>query len=273
MAGGKADPELIWKPAKTQAVRAESGRLPPGSDEPRAADLLSASDEVTRSLVMSPARRASTYLGLCAWTVLLVAVTRRFGPIHWKWTRVLSLALGYAGASGIATALAIGPFRVALRRRTPISIDLRRDVGIWAGLTTLAHVYFGLQVHRGGRFREYFFAAAPAPLVPRLDAFGVSNYVGAAAAVLVAAVLFASNDASLRRLGGRRWKALQRLTYAVFALMAAHAWIYQSLERRTASVAVAFTALCLAVCAMQACGYVVRRARRGPSEEKRPGTP
>jgi methionine sulfoxide reductase heme-binding subunit len=212
---------------------------------------------------MSLSRRALTYAGLCAWTAAVVAVTRCLAPVHWKWTRVLSLSLGYVGASGIAAALAIGPVNVALRRRIPVSMDFRRDVGIWSGVTILAHVCFGLQVHRGGRIREYFFAAAPAGLTPRFDGFGVANHVGAAATLLVAAVLLASNDFSLHRLGARRWKALQRLTYPVFALMAVHSWIYQWLEHRAATTVAAFTALFAAVCVMQVWGSLDRRSRPG----------
>lgn len=213
-------------------------------------------------IAMSLRRRTLTYAGLCAWTVAVVTVTRCLAPAGWKWTRVLSLALAYVGASGIAGTLVIGPVNVVLRRPNPISINLRRDIGIWAALSTLAHIWFGLQVHLGGRIREYFFAAAPARLIPRLDPFGVANHAGAVAALFVTALLAASSDLSLRRLGAGRWKALQRLSYPLFALTAVHSWIYQLVEHRAAAAVAAFSILFAAVCAMQTWGYLDRRGRR-----------
>src|SRR5919199_1483700 len=63
----------------------------------------------------------------------------------------LSIATGYVALALLALTLAVGPVRALTRRRLPLSIDLRRDVGICTAILGLAHVVLGLQVHFGGR--------------------------------------------------------------------------------------------------------------------------
>jgi sulfoxide reductase heme-binding subunit YedZ len=48
-------------------------------------------------------------------------------------------------------------------------------------------------------------------------------------------LLALSNDLSLRRLGTRKWKSLQRWTYAAVALTIAHGVAYQQIEKRQQS--------------------------------------
>jgi sulfoxide reductase heme-binding subunit YedZ len=67
----------------------------------------------------------------------------------------------------------------------------------------------------------------------RRDSFGFGNYTGALAALIFALLLALSNDLSLRWLKIRRWKSLQRWTYAAVILTAAHAIAYQQVETRT----------------------------------------
>ena len=141
----------------------------------------------------------------------------------------LNTALVLLGAT-----LFLGPANVLLRRPNPVSTDLRRDIGIWSALIGVAHTVVGLQVHFVGRMWLYFIQPLEErgrfPL--RLEAFGFANYTGLLATALLVFLLALSNDLSLRRLGRSRWKAFQRLNYALFSLVVLHALLYQTIERR-----------------------------------------
>lgn len=69
----------------------------------------------------------------------------------------LSTASAYAGLALLIVSLSLGPLNILRNRPNPVSTDLRRDVGIWAGLLGLIHTVVGLQVHMGGNFWLYFF--------------------------------------------------------------------------------------------------------------------
>jgi DMSO/TMAO reductase YedYZ heme-binding membrane subunit len=49
--------------------------------------------------------------------------------------------------------------------------------------------------------------------------------------VIVVGLLALSNDLALRNLKARLWKRLQRLNYALFALVIAHAFFYGAIVR------------------------------------------
>lgn len=105
-----------------------------------------------------------------------------------------------------------------LRRRNPVSTYLRRDAGTWTAIFSVVHVIYGLQVHGPGRLRDfldYFVAPDGSPL---LNSFGLGNWTGLAATVIVVGLLALSSDFALRKLKARSWKRLQRLNYALSAL-------------------------------------------------------
>jgi hypothetical protein len=94
---------------------------------------------------------------------------------------------------------------------------------------SVIHVIFGLQVHGSltiSSIRRYFFVRDG---VPRLESFGLGNWTGLAATVLVIGLLAISSDFALRKLKARTWKNLQRLNYALFVLVIAHAFFYGAL--------------------------------------------
>ena len=64
------------------------------------------------------------------------------------------------------------------------------------------------------------------------DLFGFANYTGLIAALIVVLLLALLNDVSLRVLGRKRWKFLQRWNYAVMVLVVLHITAYQILESR-----------------------------------------
>lgn len=109
-----------------------------------------------------------------------------------------------------------------------MSLDLRRDTGIWAGILGLLHTGVGQCVHLRGRpWLYYVYDKWSEHLVPlRHDVFGFSNFAGLFAALILLAALATSNDASLRALGNGQWKGLQRWIYLCVALAAFHTFGY-----------------------------------------------
>jgi hypothetical protein len=90
------------------------------------------------------------------------------------------------------------------------------------------HMVAGFQVHGppadlGDRVVRYFFAADGRPLT---DAFGLGNWTGLGATVIVVGLLALSSDFALRKLKAGPWKWLQRLNYALFVLVVAHTFYY-----------------------------------------------
>lgn len=142
----------------------------------------------------------------------------------------LSIGTAYPALFLIAAALLLGPLNVLRRKHNPVSFDLRRDVGIWAGISAVVHAAIGLNVHLRGRMWLYFVNVDHSL---RRDAFGLANYTGTAAVLVFLLLLSLSNDLSLRKMGAIRWKSLQRWTYAAVVLTAVHAIAYQRVEGRT----------------------------------------
>ncbi len=175
-----------------------------------------------------------------------------------------SMATAYLGLGLLGITLSIGPLNVLARRRNPISIDLRRDIGIWCGIVSLAHVIVGLQVHMGSMLL-YFFntTGTPPQWGPRLDVFGLTNYAGLASALLIVLLLTLSNDVSFRLLGRDRWKSWQRWNYAVAILVVLHAIAYQVLDRRQLVYLIVFGAIVLTTTVIQWRGFQQKRRQAG----------
>lgn len=172
----------------------------------------------------------------------------------------LSFATAYPALLLLVFTLLIGPWNLLRKRRTPISSDLRRDIGIWAGIWGLAHALVGQNVHLRGRPWLYYVyehrLAGPSGL--RHDLFGFNNFTGVAGTLILILLLGTSNDWFIRRLGTPRWKQLQRWNYLCFAFSAAHAIGYQVMEKqKTAFVVTA--ASCIAITlVLQSIGYSLK---------------
>src|SRR5665213_252236 len=67
-----------------------------------------------------------------------------------------SFATGYPALLLLVITLWIGPWNLLRGNRTPVSSDLRRDIGIWAGIMGIIHTIVGLDVHLRGRPWLYF---------------------------------------------------------------------------------------------------------------------
>jgi sulfoxide reductase heme-binding subunit YedZ len=185
----------------------------------------------------------------------------------------LSTATAYAGLLLLAVTLLLGPLKVFRRVSRPLSDDLRRDFGIWAAIVGVVHTLVGSIVHLGGTVLPYFFYIAgqydPAqlpgfwPLPFRIDPFGIANYTGLLAALLLVLLLALSNDVSMRWLGGRRWKRLQQLSYAIVGLVIVHGILYQRLEDRPRTLVLLFAAMAALIVVGQVLG-AWHRSRRSP---------
>ena len=183
------------------------------------------------------------------------AIESTHAPYRW------SMATAYVGLLYLAATLATGPINLLWRRANPVSTDLRRDLGIWCGLISLAHVVVGLQVHMKSMWL-YFVKEITGPKAWTLrdDLFGFANYTGLIATGVVLILLALSNNLSMRWLGATRWKNLQRWNYVFLLLTALHGALYQVIEKRNAGWRTVFWAMLTLTVIVQTVG-IVRRLR------------
>jgi len=169
---------------------------------------------------------------------------------------LFSIGTAYPALFLTGAAVFVGPLNVLRRAPNPVSFDLRRDLGIWAGILALAHTAIGLNVHLRGRPWLYFIDQHNRL---RHDLFGFGNYTGFIAALLFLMLFAISNDLSLRRLGTQRWKWLQRWTYAAVGLTFLHAIAYQQIEKRQLAYESLVWGMVALVCATQLSGWWSKR--------------
>lgn len=162
-------------------------------------------------------------------SVAILYVTRPYKDVLTR----MSFATAYPAIVLLCITLLTGPLNILRGRGNPVSSDLRRDIGIWAGILSLLHAAVGQCVHLRGRpWLYYVYGPTEKHVGLRHDLFGFSNYTGAVATLVLIALFATSNDWSLRALGTPRWKSLQRWNYAVFLLAALHAFGYQGIEKQ-----------------------------------------
>jgi sulfoxide reductase heme-binding subunit YedZ len=197
----------------------------------------------------------------------LLYITRPFPDVITR----LSFASAYPALVLICLTLLIGPFKLLTRDRVAVSMDFRRDIGIWAGLTGIFHAVVGQCVHLRGRPWLYYVYEnwQKKHLQPfRHDIFGLANYTGLIAALVLLALLATSNDASLRKFGTPGWKKLQRWNYACFGLTAVHTFAYQTgIESQKPLFLGAAVVAVLITLMLQYWGYRLRRAPRTRNAE------
>lgn len=173
-----------------------------------------------------------------------------------------SMATAYVSLVLLIATLSVGPLQTIRGRRVPSSLDLRRDLGIWAGLIGIAHAGVGAFVHMRSPWLYVFEPRGfPESLSFRTDLFGLANYLGLAAVLVLGVLLATSNDRSIKRLRPRRWKSIQRFAYGLVVTVFVHAWVYQVLEDRPTRYVLVVSALALVLGALQVAGVVSRRRR------------
>ena len=176
--------------------------------------------------------------------------------------RRLSTMTGYIAIALIALTLLLGPVNLLLGRRLPVSNYLRRDVGIWAAIISVAHVAFGLLVKHGdGQILGYFLAANDRSRI-LTNSFGLANWAGLGAAVMIVGLATISHDRALRKFKSKRWKRLQRWNYALAVLAAVHAVLYGALWRLSSPYTVTLLASVVLVAVVQTLGVRAWRRRQ-----------
>jgi len=212
-----------------------------------------------------------THLALALFSLISCLLTFGYSPTS-ALNEVLSLGTGYVALLLLALSLLIGPFNLLRKRRNPVNLDLRRDIGIWAGIDGLVHVWFSLQLYNNGDILSYFFARESQP-----DAtlFSLSNFVGLVATLVLVVLLVTSNQLSLRWLKGKRWKLVQRFNYPLAALVLLHTFGYQVLNQRESVFSLSVIVLSLFVLVVQLGGMVIfiKRAELRQSVDKSPAVP
>jgi DMSO/TMAO reductase YedYZ heme-binding membrane subunit len=210
-------------------------------------------------------------IGKTRWlTHLLLAAFSVSGcyALHWWYVPyaaanyIFTLAFGYEAVLLIAFGLMIGPFKLLSQRRNPVNINLRRDVGIWSAITGCLHIVFALQLHKNGQILLFFLEPTPRGYRLIRSLFGLSNDLGALATIILVALLVISNDLSLHRLKGKRWKFLQRGNYLLAALALAHTFGFQAASRRERPFIDAIILLTILTLVVQAAGIYLYRSRR-----------
>jgi DMSO/TMAO reductase YedYZ heme-binding membrane subunit len=129
---------------------------------------------------------------------------------------------------------------------------------MWAAVLSFVHVIFGLEAHASVTDPLPMFVQDGSPLT---TSFGLGNWTGLAATLIVVALLATSSDFALRKLKARRWKRIQRLNYALFALVIAHAFFYGAVLRTDSPYTLLLLLSIIAAVVGQAVGVWLYRRR------------
>jgi DMSO/TMAO reductase YedYZ heme-binding membrane subunit len=159
--------------------------------------------------------------------------------------RALGRGLGYASVLLLLLTLAISPWMAFRGRRMPVSSMLRRDLGIWTGLTAALHALLGWAFAPDLAVRRAF--EAPDHPVAQWALLTGDRRLGLFVALLLATLLVLSNNRAIRLLGPKAWKALQRLVYPLVALVVAHVLGHQTLDERSVDWGIILLGLTAAV--------------------------
>ncbi|QDS35885.1 ferric reductase-like transmembrane domain-containing protein [Brevibacillus brevis] len=171
----------------------------------------------------------------------------------WMWTdfssfpamETWSMILGYLSFILIGCTLLIGPLQSWLPAGwMAVSLSIRRDIGIWAGLTGLLHVILVLVLFESeprlmiiddNRFEKadgwlglFFFASSDPTMwpFPNWTFTGVANYLGLLAFFMLLALWLTSSARAEKWLGGSSWKRLHLANPWLFVIVLFHGLIY-----------------------------------------------
>ena len=185
-------------------------------------------------------------------------------------TVAMSLGAAYAAYVFLAASLLVGPWTIFQKRSLPVSSYLRRDLGIWAAILALLHTIVGLQISPDISFWVFFFyPASENPTFPvRLDFFGIANYLGLIAALVLLFLLGLSSNLVLRKLTAKRWKQFQKWVYWAAIGTLIHSVMYLFMGQRSLGFVFLFVLITAIALAAQLWGYVTRRRANGLSSRE-----
>lgn len=146
----------------------------------------------------------------------------------------ISLVTAYLCLGFMSVALCVGPLRAIRSDPLVLNIYLRRDIGIWAALTGLVHLFVATELSMSQRYMQLFVNISTDTLsdVMRAELFSWGSITGFLVGIFVLLLLCLSNDKILRSIGATWWKRLQRLAYPAFVLTVLHGLAFQALEAR-----------------------------------------
>lgn len=210
---------------------------------------------------MTAMTRSRRHLVLAAGSAAISVTAMALAPAGQALDR-LSFVTAWLCLLLFAATLLVGPLHVRRTGRLPGNHLFRRDLGIWCVITGMVHFFLAFRVSMNLEYMELYVRGArqwPAPEVREL------MYRWAVLASLLIAALFVlllalSNNLSIRLLGNRWWKRLQRASYPAFALTAGHSIAFQILEDRTAWLVGAFVIITAAVLVAQYAGHARLRS-------------
>ena len=206
-------------------------------------------------------RLKTHYLLLTSLTVITILLFF----VYWKnrdTIQFIADVTGYISVFLLAVSLLLGSINLLFKRRNPVSTYIRRDIGIFGGLLALVHSVTGLFVHLRGKMWLYFVIENNNRHSINLEKFGIANYTGVLAAVLIIILIIISNNYSLRKLKASRWKNLQRLSYLMFILVLIHAILYSIVSDHVSYVLNLYTPIILAVLIFQLIGIKIILQKR-----------
>lgn len=210
--------------------------------------------------------RLTTDLGMILFSLLGCYLASLYGA--GSFNESVSLGTGYVSLILLAVTLLIGPINLLRKRKNPVNLNLRRDIGIWSGITALVHVAFSLQLTPGKSIFAYFVGDK----VSGFGLFELGNNVGLVATLIMVALLITSNQISLKLLKGKRWKLLQRFNYLLMLVAVIHTVALQSANLRESFFFWGIMGVSLAVVVAQTFG-IVTTLRRSPKLQGSPGRP
>ncbi len=202
--------------------------------------------------------------GLLAVVTLIGCYLAHLYALYADLTYDLTYGCGYVAVILIAYSLLIGPYKLLWRRKNPVNLNLRRDVGIWAGITGCIHVIAAIAMTTRGNLLYLFLRPKPEGVGYNLllSPTGVSNNIGLVATIILVILLVLSNDYFLITLKGKRWKFLQRFNYGLAILAFIHTVLYQRLDNRSHTFVTVTFVFATALLGIQLAGFFLYRTRR-----------
>ena len=145
----------------------------------------------------------------------------------------LSLLTAWFCTGVLVTALAWGPVQVLRTGRPVLNSLVRRDLGIWAALAGLAHLWLATVVVMTPAYFQTYITPGDGSEPGLAGWIGTGSILaGYVVGLLFLMLLGLSSNRVLKRLGPERWKRLQRWAWPAFLLTVGHGLVFQVIEGR-----------------------------------------
>lgn len=202
-------------------------------------------------------KRILTHLGLFGFTLVGIFATYLYEPTS-QLNDILSVGTGYVSLILLVITLSIGTLNLVLKRKNPVNVNFRRDVGVWCGITGLFHGLISFTLYNSGNLLSYFLTkSANGNYSFEFNLNALSNLIGVLALLLMLVLLITSNNLSMRYLKGKSWKLVQRFNYPLFILVVVHTIGYVVLNARESFFTFLLMALVIFTILAQLIGIII----------------